>query len=247
MPFKVFCKAYFLCCCNKLLKILWLRAMVGSWHHVSGVTQSVILVSAQLYSLIKLSGGQRSASSFVVHRHCALQFRSPSVESQQCSVLQSVPASSHLCSDSDPQALFSSCHLAIYIIQARLQLETYYLATSADTFFCQYKILCRFQVLWTGCLCGRFEVLLACYPGIVGLYRVCGPCTISSTYQGFEKIRAPLNCTQQEWVLVECTSPRDSQIHCLLGILTLGLGVTEDIRVSLWENGKHYLSGKSMI
>lgn len=61
---------------------------------------------------------------------------------------------------------------------------------------------------------------------------------------GLLKTTTLLNCPQQEWVLVECTSPRDSQVHCLLVILPLGHGATEDIRVSLWENGKHYLSGK---
>lgn len=95
MPFKVFCKAYFLCCCNKLLKILWLRATVGSWHHVSGVTQSVIPVSAQLYSLVKFSGGQRSASSFVVH--CALQFRSLSVLRASSAVSFSLSLLPHIC------------------------------------------------------------------------------------------------------------------------------------------------------
>lgn len=82
---------------NKLLKILWLRAMVGSWHHVSGVAQSVILVSAQLYSLVKLSGGQRSASSFVVHRHCALQSRSLPVLRASSAVSFSLSLLPHIC------------------------------------------------------------------------------------------------------------------------------------------------------
>lgn len=164
MPFKVFCKAYFLCCCNKLLKILWLRATVGSWHHVSGVTQSVIPVSAQLYSLIKLSGGQRSASSFVVH--CALQFRSPSVLRASSAVSFSLSLLPHICALTDPWAFFSSCHLAFYIIQARLQLETYYLATSADTFFSQYKISC---VGFRYCELAAFVVgLKYCWPATLG-------------------------------------------------------------------------------
>lgn len=71
--------------------------MVGSWHHVSGVAQSVILVSAQLYFLVKLSGGQRSASSFVVHRHCALQFRGPSVLRASSAVSFSLSLLPHIC------------------------------------------------------------------------------------------------------------------------------------------------------
>lgn len=139
--------------------------MVGSWHHVSGVAQSVILVSAQLYFLVKHAGEQRSAS-FVVHRHCALQFRGPSVlRAGSNSVLQSVPASSHLCSDSDPQALFSSCHLAFYIIQARLHLETYYLATSADTFSLNTKSHVGFRY----CEPAAFVVgLKYCWPATLG-------------------------------------------------------------------------------
>ena len=97
---------------------------------------------------------------------CYSVSEAPCLNSQQCSVLQSVPASSRLCSDSDPQAFFSSCHLAFYIIQARLQLETYYLAISADTFFSQYKISCGgFRY----CELASFVVgLKYCWPATLG-------------------------------------------------------------------------------